>query len=270
MVIPIIIDTSGIAEQFSGINKEHIEKMCDNIAKSLAASYALRLTEEANNALHQTRKRYVNAITVIDSGRMEGTVMLDYSKDPMVRMIEEGATAFDMKSKMLASAKVKIGKNGGRYLTIPFRVGTPDAIGDSDAFTSKMPDEVYQVVKNKDTNIATGRGSRSAGLMVKELPVQFQSPKVREEIKDSAGKVLFDAYTNKAPIYAGLIKTKDGATGQSTYNTFRRVSVNSDKNAFIHPGIERYNLIGKALSNFNQERELAVQLNNELAKMGLQ
>jgi hypothetical protein len=269
MLIPIFIDTSAIAEQFSGIDQEQIEAVCDNIAKGLAARYAIILTEEANKSLHQTRGRYTKAITVIDTGKLEGTVMLDYSKDPMVKMIEEGIAAFDMKEKMLASAKVKIGKNGGRYLTIPFRMATPGAVADSDAFTSTMPQEVYDVVKNKPTNIATGSGTRSAGLMVKELPSQYQTPKVRTEIKDSDGKVLFKAYQNQSSIYAGLIKTNDAATGQNTYNTFRRVSSNSDPLAFIHPGIERHNLIGKALVNFNVEREIEIQLGNELIKLGL-
>lgn len=269
MLIPIFIDTSAIAEQFSHIDAEQIENMCDDIAKSMAQSFAGRLEQEANLALHQTRKRYINAISLVDTGRLEGTVLLDFSKDPMVKMIEEGATAFDMKADMLKSSKVKIGKGGGKYITIPFRIGTPDSIGDSDVFSSKMPQEIYDVVKNKDTNIATGSGSRSAGLMVKELPVQFQSPKVRAEIKDSEGKKLFDAYTHKSPIFQGLIKTNDGVTGQNTYNSFRRISEVSDKNAWIHPGIERYNLVGKALAGFDEVRELEVHLSNHLSKLGL-
>lgn len=268
MLIPIFIDTSSFV--FTNVSKDNIEKMCDNIAKGLAYSYSQRLTAEANNALHRTKKRYINAITLVDSGRMQGTVLLDYSKDKMVKMIEEGATPFDMKIKMLQGAKVKIGKNGGRYLTIPFRVGTPDAVGESDAFTSIMPDAIYQVVKGKETNIVTPTGSRSAGLMMKELPKKYQIPNTRAAITDSKGKILFDAYTNKSPLFLGLIKSRDAVTGQNKYNTFRRVSERSDKNAFIHPGIERYNLISKALNNFNQEREVSVQLSNELAKLGLQ
>lgn len=270
MVIPILIDTSSIAEQFSGITKESLDTLCDNVAKALTVRYAQALTQEANNTLHKTKKRYIRAITVIDSGRMEGTVLLDYSKDRLVKMIEEGAGAFDEKKALLSSSKAKIGKNGKRYITVPFRMATPGAVADSDVFTTVMPQEVYDVVKKKDTNIANGRGTRSSGLMVKELPAQFQSPKVRAAVSNSKTKDQFDEYKHKSSIYAGLIKTKDAVTGQNTYNTFRRVSDNSDKLAFVHPGIQRYALIGKALANFNHERELAVQLNNELAKLGLQ
>lgn len=270
MTIPIIIDTGAIAAQFNGIGQEQIDNMCNNIAKSMAASFAGRLEEEANLVLHQTRRRYVNAISLVDEGRLSGTVLLDFSKDPVVGMIEQGASAFDQKESMLRSSKVKIGNRGGKYITIPFRFSTPDAVADSDVFSSKLPEEVYEVLKNKETNIATGSGTRSEGLKTKELPVQFQSPKVRAEIKDSAGKKLFDAYTHKTSIYTGAIKTKDGVTGQNSYNSFRRISENSDKNAWIHPGIEKHNLVGKALTNFNQERELSVLLSNALSQLGLQ
>jgi hypothetical protein len=165
---------------------------------------------------------------------------------------------------------VKFNKSGGRYLTIPFRVGTPDIVGDSDVFSRKMSVDVYEVVKAKEVNIPSrGGGSRSAGLTMKELPPQYQKRQTRAAIKDSEGKVLFEEYTHKAPLDQGLMKFTDAVTGQSTYGTFRRVSENSDPNAFIHPGIEKYNLIQKALDGFNQSVVVSHSLTNELEKLGL-
>jgi hypothetical protein len=106
MVVPIYIDTSSIAEAFP-LDRESIDQICDNIAKTLAARYAQNLELEATHSLHQTKKRYIQAINVVDSGKMEGTVILDYSKDPLVRMIEEGAAAFDMKQKDVGKSKGK-------------------------------------------------------------------------------------------------------------------------------------------------------------------
>lgn len=279
MIIPIYIDTVSILEQYSSIDKQAVDSICDNIAKTLAARYASQLEIEANNSLNQTRKRYIHAINVVDTGRLEGTVILDFSKDPLVRMIEEGAGAFDMKNKMLNSPKSKVSKNGGRYITIPFRIGTPDAVGDSDIFSSTMPQEVYEVAKNEHLTIPTVGGTRSGGLAVDKLPPQFQSPAKRAEIKDSAGKTLFKEYTHKSSIYAGIIKVNDAVTGQNTYNTFRRISeelrtpeggqTGSDTDSWIHKGIEQYNLVSKALQNFNQETEVQVALNNEFRKLGL-
>lgn len=270
MIIPIFIDTSSLLEQFEGIGKDQIDDMCDNIAKTLVFKYKDQLIKEANTALHQTKARYINAIELKDTGKMEGTLILHY-KDPMVQMIEEGCAPFDMKIKMLQSAKVKTSKNGTKYITIPMRTATPNAVAESDVFSSVMPEAVYDVVKKKETNIATrGGGTRSTGLKFNELPVANQAKNVRKAIMDSEGKTLFEQYLSKTPLYEGLIKNKDAVTGQNKYNTFRRISTNSDPLSFIHAGIERYNLIGKALSNFDSQRITEVQIKNELAKIGIE
>jgi hypothetical protein len=214
MIVPIYIDTSSISDAYSSLDKEAIDNICDNIAKTLAARYAQELELEATHSLHQTKKRYIHAINVVDSGKLEGTVILDFSKDPLIKMIEEGANAFDMKKKMLASPKAKTNKSGGKYLTIPFRFGTPDAVGESDVFSSIMPDAVYEVAKAETTDIPTVGGRRSSGLTVDKLPVQYQKPATRKEIKDSTGKVLFQAYTHKSSIYKGITKNQDAVTGQ--------------------------------------------------------
>ena len=268
MIIPIIIDTSDIARQF-GISHNQVDSVCDNIAKTMAARYAQTLEQEAQTALHQTKQRYIRNIKVVDSGRMEGTVMLDYSKDPMVRMIEEGASAFDMKQGMLAGRKVKIGKNGGRYLTIPFRWATPGSVGDSDVFSGTMPTAVYNAVRQMPQNIPTaGGGMRTPGLNVSQLETSLQKPGTRKEIVDSAGKVLFKQYEHKTSLFQGIVQQRDAATGQNRYFSFRRVSERSDQNAFIHPGIEQYNLIQKALGSFDQQKELSNALDLEWQKLG--
>jgi hypothetical protein len=268
MIVPIFIDTSSIAEAFP-IDKDAIDQICDNIAKTLAARYAQQLELEATHSLHQTKKRYIQAINVVDTGKLEGTVILDYSKDPLIRMIEEGAQPFDMKQKMLASPKAKTNKSGGKYITVPFRFGTPDAVGESDVFSNIMPEAVYEVVKDEQTVKPISGGSRSTGLTVDKLPVQFRKPNTRAEITDSKGKVLFKAYEHKSSIYKGLMKFNDATTGQNTYGSFRVVSENSDRDAWIHKGIEQYNLVNKAIGNFNQETEVQIAMNNEFQKLNL-
>lgn len=269
MIVPIIIDTTALSDQFSSITPEQIDNLCDNIAKTLAARYANQLETEANNSLHRTRKIYTENIHVVDSGRLEGTVILDFSKHPLVKMIEEGASPFDMKGNLLNSPKAKMGKNG-KYITVPFRLGTPDAIADSDIFSGKMPQEIYDILSVQPANIPVsgGAGSRSAGLTTNQLPTKYQSKNVRPVIKDSAGKTMFKAYEHKNPLFQGAYKQTDNVTGQNTYHNMRRVSENSDPDSWIHKGIEQYNLVSKALNNFNQETEVQVSLNNELKRLG--
>lgn len=269
MLIPIIIDTADLAQKFS-LTKEQVESVCDNIAKGLAASYARNLQDEANIALHQTKQRYVKNIRVIDSGRLTGTVMLDYSKDKLIKMLEEGASPFDIKQGLMNSSKVKVGKNGKRYITVPFRWGTPGAVGDADVFSGVMPTEVYNAVRSMSQTIPVrGGGSRTPGLNTSTLSNPFlAAPLQRRAISDSAGKVLFNEYKHKTSLYSGITQQKDGATGQNRYFSFRRVSTNSDSDAFVHPGIEQYHLVQKALSSFDQTKELSKALDIEWSKLG--
>lgn len=268
--MPIVIDTQSMLDQFTGLDHDTLNQMLDNIAKGLAVAYAYKLEMLAQQELHQTKRRYINSIRLIDSGRMEGTVLLDYSKDKLVQMIEEGADAFDMKPYFLSSPKVKTGKNGGKYLTIPFRIATPDAVGEADVFAAIMPKEVYNVVKNKPTDIPTsGGGSRSAGLKLSEIPAQFAIKKIRPVINDNNGNELFKAYQHKNSIFEGMVKQNDSVTGQNTYRSFRRVSEKSDPMAFIHPGIAKYNLMSKALGQMDMGTELGNQIDSQLGKLGL-
>lgn len=269
MIVPIFIDTSNMLYQFDNINKAQVENLCNNVAKTLGILYVARLVEEADKALHQTKKIYKDAIQVSDTGKFESTVMLNYS-NPLVKMIEEGCAPFDMKIKMLESVKVKTTKKGTKYLTIPMRMGVPTTIGESDVFSTIMPQSIYDVVKNKKTNIAArGGGTRSKGLSFGELPVQNRAKNIRAAIIDSDGKTLFEKYESVSPIFQGIIKNIDNTTNQAKYNTFRRVSSNSNKLAFIHKGFERYNLIGKALNNFDTQGIVTIQIKTELSKLGI-
>lgn len=268
MVVPIVINTNDIYSQFD-INPESLIDIMDSIAKRLAVGYARQLEIEAQENLHQTRQLYIKNIRLIDTGRLEGSVMLDYSKHPLIKMIEEGASPFDIKQGLLKSPKVKIGKNGGRYITVPFRHGVPTTIGDSDVFNNKMPEKVHDVIKSKAPSIPTsGGGSRTAGLKLSEIPTEYQTPAKRAEIKDDDGKTLFKEYEHKTSIYQGMTKQQDGVTGQNTYQSFRRVSDNSDPDSWIHGGIEQYDLMNKALANFDQVHEVSMGLDNGLALLG--
>lgn len=268
--LPIIIDTSSMLEEFTSLTSTNIENMLDNIAKGLAASFADKLIQNAEHDLKTSRRRYVNAIKVIDSGKLEGTVMLDYSKDKLVKMLEEGAEPFDMKEGFMNSPKVKIGKKGGRYLTIPFRQATPGAIGESDVFAFVMSPEVYKVVKNKPLDIpVSGGGMRSKGISLKELPEHLQVKQKRPAIIDNKGNVKFKEYEHKSATAVGISKYQDSVTGQNTYRSFRRVSEKSDPGAFIHPGIQRHNLIQKTLGQFSTGSEMSQLIDSELSKLGL-
>lgn len=268
-MIPITIDTRSLTEQFD-MTSDEVEAFIDYVVKDITASYARKWESQAKENLKGTRQRYIENLKVIDTGRMTGAVVLDYSKDPVVRMVEEGASAFDMKDGFSKSDKIKTKKDGGWYLTIPFRVATPDAIGESGLFAFKMPQEVYDVVKGKEMNIpVSGGGKRSSGLKLDEVPSALRAPKSRAAVSNLKHET-FDEYVHKSSSFEGLSKVQDRATGQNVYMNFRRVSDESDPNSWVHSGILAHNLSDKAMSDLesNMESELNDATNRSLSKLG--
>jgi len=174
--------------------------------------------------------------------------LLDYSKDPMIRMIEEGAGPFDQKEGFKKSSKKHIKKDGGWYLTIPFSVGNPSSQVTS-GFSSIMPKEIYNVVKKQNISSTT---NRSAGLLNTDLPAQFQVPNKRAAIIIPESQ-SFKEYQHKSSIYKGLFKQKDAITGQSNYGSFRRVSDKSDEDSWIHKGFSAAGLAEKAFNSFESK-----------------
>lgn len=259
MIIPIVIDTNTITDQFV-VSKENVLNLCDNIAKGLAVAYAESLKTEAIERMGIKGIRYANIVKVIDSERLVGTVLIDYSKDPLIQKMDEGSGAFDMKPGFLASPKAKLDKNGNKMMTIPMRWGTPESTSGSSMFANKMVPEIYKIAKSK----AVGQAVK-----ISELPAQYQAVKSRAKTVNNETSTVFEEYQHKTPINAGITKFKDEVTGQNKYVSFRRVSEKSDPNSWIHPGFAAQNLTDVALSKFNVQDNMQVLLDIELTRLGL-
>lgn len=99
------------SSDLSGLGKLLEEK--ENIERTLAEKFAKQLGETASKKLYLSKDKYIEAINVEN-----GTVFLDTS-DFVVNMVENGVESFDMKPGLLASPKVKTGKNGQKFITVP-------------------------------------------------------------------------------------------------------------------------------------------------------
>lgn len=266
----IAVDTESITSQYD-VSEDQMGQLMDGVVKDITASYAERLGRIAGENLHSTRSRYQQSIKVFDEGRYTGVVLIDYSKDKLIKMLEEGASAFDMKTFFEQSQKAHKKPDGGWYLTIPFSQGTPDTIGDSSPFTSIMPKEVYDEVKEKPADIPTDTGFRSKGLDVKDIPEKYQIPQTRAAVSSIVTSKTFEEYKNKTSIYAGIVKIQDNVTGQNSYMSFRRVSDKSDASAFIFSGITAYNFADQAMSELNShlQEELGTATGRMLKELGI-
>ena len=261
-IIDLEINTQDIYDQFD-ISSEQMESVLDAVVKEITASFARKWEEEAKLGLHSSRERYLANLKVIDEGRMTGVVLLDYTKDPLVRMIEEGASAFDQKEGFAKSDKRIEKDDGGWYLTIPLSQKTQGT--DSTWSGSVMPKEVYQAVKKLDP----GKSLKLS--LNKDIPSQYKAPSTRAAFTSLPTSRQFEEYKHKSSIYQGILKIKDSTTGQNSYMSFRRVSDKSDPAAWTHPGLDSRNIGGKAYDSFNQsiEVELTQALDNALQSLGI-
>lgn len=234
MLVPINIDVSEFAASFD-ISQEEVKQFTSNIISELATEFAMHW-DKAASVLKSSRVEYKNSIYV---ERIDDNSYVVGLTGWLPNAIEQGLSGFDEKMGFQSSSKKHLTKDGGWYLTIPFRHAVPGAIGESSAFTNVMPSKVYKEAKKLDTG---------EGLNVKNLPKELQEKKIRSKVITKSR--IFEAYQHKHSIHSGIQRKKD-TTGRGTYVSFRRVSSNSDDDSWIHTGIQARNLAEKAMSTMN-------------------
>lgn len=264
----ISIDISEFIQNYS-LTQNEAKSIMSNVVRGLAVETFQLWEIFATQNLKSTRNQYISGLQVINESELICSVVLIGTLN---NMIESGVGAYDMKNGFSKSPKVKYNKNGGWYLTIPFRFSTPGAIGESSVFSNQLPQAIYSLVKNlqtKQTQIDESL-SKSTQLSKNSIPEQYAIPKVRGGVSNLETKQTFDTYINKSSIFEGLqksSKTYQNAT-QSQYVSFRRVGANSDSNAFIHSGITAYELADKAIQKLDIATISENIIDNSLKNLG--
>lgn len=242
-MIPIEIDTTDLRSGFS-LSESQVGSLIDSAVKEVASEFANEWEKEAMNKLKSARSSYVRSIVVVDPGFQKGAVEL---VGDLPNMIEQGIDPFDMKPDLLSGPKSKMSLNGGRYNTVPFTHGNPEALEEN--FNTVLPEEVYKVVKEKPLDRKGSGGLVSEGLSSEEIPEKYRQPE--SKMVKIPNSERFKAYTHKNSIYEGARKQQSNITGQNKYVSFRRVSENSDPLSWIHPGFQAKKLAESALENLN-------------------
>lgn len=244
---PINIDLSGLQSQF-GISAQQLDQLTEICVKAVTAVVYANWQALAKQQLKSTLPEYLQNIILVDKGRFAKQIVLT---GILPNMIEQGASAFDMKQGFKNSPHAKqiipvynkkngqIRKAGGWYLTIPFRHGTPGIVGQA-GFANEMPQEVYDIMRKRTSGVPLSRV---------EIPSPYDVPRSREAIEATDKNPYYPAYKHKSSIYDGLTKFTGqyAKTTQNTYGTFRRASSNSDPNSWIHKGIKAYKLADEAV-----------------------
>lgn len=244
---PINIDLSGLQAQFnlSAKDIDHLTEVCvEAVTEIVYANWQA----VAKRQLKSTAAEYLQNIIKVDKGRFAKQLMLT---GVLPNMIEQGASAFDLKEGFKKSSKVRysipvynakgkqVRKGGDWYLTIPFRIGTPGIVGQA-GFAGEMPQEIYTLMKKRAAN---------KPLTNSEIPSPYNVPKSRGAIAATPKNPRYDEYVHKSSIYQGLTKFTGqyDKTTQNKYGTFRRAGANSDPMSWIHKGIKAYNLADEAI-----------------------
>lgn len=242
---PIYIDLSEVASEFV-MGEEEIKSLSRFILSSVADEYTREWEKLIGENLHSTRNEYLKGIFSEQPDDYNIIIGLTPRQSSLAMMLEEGATAFDIKEGMSKSDKKKIsqtGPNKGKwYMSIPFKFATSEAVGEA-GFSQNMPKPIEQLVK-----------VAKEPLKLADIPGNFRV----------MGQNKTSGYNHKFNIFEGLKRSEIGS-GQTEkrggYVTFRRISEKSNKDSWIHPGFEALNLMDKATEDIDLERvvDMAVQ-----------
>lgn len=156
------------------------------------------------------------------------------------KLIEEGQPPRDMKPQMLASPKAKTGKDGKKYVTVPFRHGTPGA-----TTIPNMPKSVYSQAKN------LGYSRRNGGLDTKRYTWGGRLGESPIGQRSHTGNHPGAGYTWRTGQYSGMVRV--GQPGHSQYLSFRRLSENSDPKAWQFPGVKPKKIREAVVENTREE-----------------
>lgn len=241
------IDISGLFPGGIGLDVAEIQTKLDLLAEMALHKW----TKIAQKDLQSTSADYINGLQPVEHGNMWAAVHL---VGWLPNAIENGLPPFDMKPGLLSGPNAKwskfttaSGRSGGMtssvYNTVPFRHGTPGTSGKN--VGAPMP-TTHLTPKGKPASVVYDAAKKLAAS--KELPSgktawggktgDFGGMGKRTMLPVAGGRP--GAYTWKHSPYEGIYKiakTYAKAT-QHQYISFRRVSSNSDPNAFWHPGIK--------------------------------
>ncbi len=225
------VDLSELKQQIESVNGD-IDLIQNNIVKRIMSSISENIHVLVKQELTRSRKQFLQGLEIKSKDNI-GTVELTTG---LSEKINDGSDMFDMKDYFRNSSKKKIGKGGNWYLTIPLRFATPNSKG---IIGTKMPRSVYEAIKQAHV------------LKKNNIPSKYKEP--------TQGKL----YLHKHSIYEGMTKSKL-PSGVSAYNTFRRVSANSDPLSWIHPGFKAGNFIDRAVEMINIDEIVTDVLNEYL------
>lgn len=174
-----------------------------------------------------------------------------FSTEKMMRFLEEGMPAFDMKDTHPKGKKSRVSKKGVPYLIVPFRHGVKEG--------GRFQDSGFSQIYNKLLyQIRLGEFKRSIVLKSAQ-----ESGKVEKNYwGESVERAEYDWGSRYEPQITNQMTEEQKTTAErlrglvafpGSYMTFRIISENSPEGSWIHPGIKARHYLRDIL-NGNQEK----------------
>lgn len=224
----ISIDLGGLLDSVHSVITAAVLPTVHQAVQAVAAETAYRWKDGVAKAdLWSGEKQpYIESIRWLMVGDFSAVVSTDYA---LAGDIETGRAPRDMKKMLDTSMKVRVSKDGSRYLIIPFRHNTPGKI----ALAQAMPSDIYRKARKLDVSSVIGMGSRPSGTGAISLKTK-KAVTVPQRSYQWGGR-LPAGLQDKAQSYhatdryAGMVRfnTSAGKSKSSQYMTFRVMSEKS-------------------------------------------
>lgn len=221
----------------------------ERMIRGLAASAFAHWKRQAQQGLKSSSRDYIAGLQMEVSGTRAVISLVNPPGNVLPNLIEQGMQGGDMRKWMFNGPRTKIAKAGHKYLTVPFRHGTPGTSGRN--VGPQMPPSIHRAAKQLTATLsrpgpAVGGRKGATTLYGQRLHPDHPAagPKARRLLMEKKKD------WHASSIYLGMIrkeKTYEQAT-QSQYTTFRRISekvIRGERDAktgealqhWRHPGI---------------------------------
>lgn len=233
MFIPIKIDLDDLVEEF-GLDGNQIKLLGNELINGISDKYFSAIKQKVNTTLKATRGIYLKNLRIETIDDLTKEIILS---GWLPNALESGQDIFDMKPGFSKAKNVRISAKGNWYTTIPFSWSKSGGEAGQ-----KMPSDVYSIASKQNSPLREN-----------QLPESRRIHQIKDLAKgiNAAKNNVSGFYQHKNSIYTGIQKqNSDYGNG---YISFRRVGAVSDPNSFWHPGIQKKDFFGKALTDIQDE-----------------
>lgn len=230
--VKVSVQRGSLVEKATGVAARAF-KIANEPIRQLVIERGVAAAEKKFKTMAPRYKRELNKPGVVQVDPSGMTIKIT---DPVVVALERGMKAFDMKSKLLA--KGKTGKDGSRYIDIPF-----------EHKASSIPTAARQ--KLREASLSAG--GAPARLAQKTIGRAF----TRQLQRAPSGQAVLrpprrQGVWHKRGAHDDLVR-KSSARGGASYSTIRRISSRSAQSAWWHPGFKAARIIDGVLPSVRGE-----------------